>query len=407
MSEKKQMEIISALMEGDTNSIKYSELDPEKKARLERISEENKEKQEYNNNQEKIKLFKTKNEIEKIKKIEESRINDDDIVKLVNTDFKDLSNKVLEFCSRKPIPILADVAEEFSEYMPLYPGTYTVIGGYTSSGKTTFVSKIVLDAMKSLEHRSSHKKILYISGETPSQSVATMLMSRILGFNVLDAIQNNNLPEEKAKKALDHLQGKISVIDTNVVDISHVENFKKVVQWCLDSGEYGLVIVDYIQCIDHSDNLSDGIGTQAIKEVSHQITHWALKYQQTSFVAFAQLKKSSKDNASFKERTEKNRQDITNKADWVVEIIKTKNYESHFVVRKKRDSNIPDNARIKLGFDIERYCYTRIDDPVFLEKRDQWKEKYTDIADDTFKEDEQEEYKNLTSSIANEILGER
>lgn len=370
-------EIIEAIKNGDTQSIELNkDLDEQSKRRIQTITEENAERLDLNHKNEIIRLTKTKVEYERIMEMKEKEIIPEEAVK---TDFSSILGSVLNRCKRPPVTILSDADPIFTDYLPLYGGTYTIIGAYSNAGKTTFATKLVIDM---ISHFNGTKKVLLLTPETDEIDTVITLLSRIAGFKIVDAIRNGNVTDQQLNAAISKLQDRVEIVDLNKADIQHVNSFIKLVENRLATGEYGAVILDYIQCVSVSDNMSDSIGTRAIGKASNAFQAWARKYENISFVAFAQLKKASSELTAFKERTEKNHQDLYNKADWCLELIRAPNYESHFIVRKVRNSDIPLNARIKLGFDITRFKYVHIEDPQWLSAREEWKEKYSDIAEE-------------------------
>lgn len=398
------MEIIKTI--ANNGNIDKLELSEEQKLKIKQQQEFIKQKETLSKQQDEIKAFKTQQELERIKELKQNRITDEDIEKNVNTDYDTLVDEVIDFCSKQPLPILHDVNETFKEYLPLIPGTFTIIGGCSNAGKTTFVTKIVLDVMKHFLLTKNKKKILYLTPETPKAQVATLLLSRLVGYDVNKAIKEGVYDKSGFSQALSRLKSRIEIVDVSSVDITHIDNFKALIENRLKTKQYGFIMLDYIQCISQSNDLNDGIGTKAITRTAKLMNHWAMTYQDVSFCSFAQLIKSKKDtNEGFKERIEKSKQGTYNVCDHALELVKGRDYESSFIVRKSRLATTPVGARIKLGFDIERFCYCDIDDPVFLEKREQWKEKFKDIVDDNVSEDSASS-KIDTKSIADSILGD-
>jgi len=398
------MEIVKSL--ANNKEINSLELTEEQKEQIKKQQNMIKQKIELNEKQDEIKAFKIQQESERIEEIKRNRINDTDVEQYVNTDYDKLVDEVIDFCSKQPLPILDDVHTDFKEYLPLIPGTFTIIGGCSNAGKTTFVSKIVLDVMKYFLLNKNKKKILYLTPETPKAQVATLLLSRLVGYDVNKAIKEGKYEKQFFAQSLARLKSRIEIVDVSNVDITHVDNFKTIVENRLKTGCYGFVMLDYLQCIAQSNDLNDGIGTKAITRAAKLMNHWAMTHQDVSFCSFAQLIKSKKDtNEGFKERIEKSKQGTYNVCDHALELVKGTDYESSFIVRKSRLATTPVGARMKLGFDIERFCYCDLEDPVFLEKRENWREKFKDIVDDSSSDDDNS--KINISELANSILGDK
>lgn len=126
----------------------------------------------------------------------------------------------------------------------LYPGNLVLVGGYTNGGKTTVLTQVAADIVR------TGKKVIYISNEERSGDILNMVAANQCGINPvkstdIPSLTNNELNTLKNAKA--NLKGKFAVVDHNTLGT----NFTTVIEGLLNGYSKlveppAVVIIDYI-----------------------------------------------------------------------------------------------------------------------------------------------------------------
>ena len=197
----------------------------------------------------------------------------------------------------------------------------TAIGAKTASGKTTCANNIVVSYLK---ENNFQKKILYITNEESYCEVYSKIVCARLNFNWKTQYWHGDDEEIKIQvdAGVKELQKYVTVVSSSTGnhDTTNLEVIKGILEHAnTESQKYGLIVLDYLQTVSHSNN--PNIKSQY--EVSKNLGQYLKKYAQDCFlpvIVFCQLYGETNDRVAFADRVQGDRQ-FANHCHTLIEVI--------------------------------------------------------------------------------------
>jgi replicative DNA helicase len=236
-----------------------------------------------------IELFEKKKEIERIKvESEHSKLKrqekkaqhiQDLSIKKIDESKGELNARQMINSLEKSLLLssqaLPFINKELSNHCPLIPGSLTLIGAQSGTGKSTATAAI---AHELYMHK---KKTFIISNEETKDKVMARIACCDLGFDFIDYIQNKFTKQKRievAKKIIE-IEKFVEIMD-DPVHSSTIESIMLMIEEINANENYDVVVIDFLQRIVRSSEDFTIERMQALYNFKDRIT----EYSQTAKV---------------------------------------------------------------------------------------------------------------------------
>ena len=184
----------------------------------------------------------------------------------------------------------------FDPYFKLTNG-FTIIGGETGKGKSTVVANI---CYQFLADKHPNKKILIISNEENTNGVLSRVACLTLNLPWNLYSTNALRPEESAEVLrVSKILNKVITVVANKMDT--LENVTAAINYALETEEYALVLLDYLQTVYRSEE-NPSMRPWEVSKALGQFIRTSCRSIQKPLIAMVQLKPEGDDLENFGDR---------------------------------------------------------------------------------------------------------